>query len=70
MCSLGGVFWRWGAPKLVEQGASYSEGHKRYLHSSAVRLPRISKIFIYVYGCMNFGCLHPLDVRLQPQGLP
>ena len=27
---LGGVFWRRGTPKLVEQGASYSEGYKRY----------------------------------------
>ena len=28
--SLGGVFWRMGTPKLVEQGASYSEEYKRY----------------------------------------
>ena len=28
--SFGGVFWRMGAAKLVEQGASYSEGYIRY----------------------------------------
>jgi hypothetical protein len=29
---LGGVFCRWGTAKLVEQGASYSEGYIRYPH--------------------------------------
>ena len=31
---LGGVFWGMGAPKSVEQGASYSEGYMRYRHRS------------------------------------
>jgi len=30
---LGGVFCRRGTTKLVEQGASYSEGYIRYLNS-------------------------------------
>ena len=32
MYPLGGVFCRRGAAKLVEQGASYSEGYMRYPH--------------------------------------
>ena len=31
---LGGVFWGMGAPKSVEQGASYSEGYIRYPNGS------------------------------------
>ena len=30
MYPLGGVFWRRGTPKSVEQGANYSEGYMRY----------------------------------------